>query len=157
MPCVYSQCWCWQRYKHWQLSCVRREVIRSTKNIELFQSWALGVCHVIWLTDINLKGVESNFTAQWAKQKLKWVLASLPLPHVFLDQWFLDLINLRRPAHSRVPMILSLVVTVMSAWLKMTVLLFVMRRPQQHFGDVVGDTQTAVVWCAMSAWFLKIC
>ena len=79
MPCVYSQCWCWQRYKHWQLSCVRREVIRSTKNIELFQSWALGVCHVIWLTDINLKGVESNFTAQWAKQKLKWVLASLPL------------------------------------------------------------------------------
>ena len=74
------------------------------------------------------------------------------LPPSLLHQWFVDLINLRRPAHSRVPMILSLVVTVMSAWLKMTMLLFAVR----HFGVVaVGDTQTAVVWCVMSARFLS--
>ena len=46
---------CWRRYKHWQWSCVRK-VIRSTKkNNELFKSSALSLCHVIWLTDINLK------------------------------------------------------------------------------------------------------
>ena len=46
---------CWLRYKHWQWSCVRKVMRSTSKNNELFKSSALSLCHVIWLTDINLK------------------------------------------------------------------------------------------------------